>query len=105
MSGFDLSKLRFGLLTFFFYKAAARLEAAAAREIGRVGNEALDSLQSLSFSPHAGERIKESYCIRMFWIREQRAGGGVFDYLPRIHDGHIIGSLRDDAQVMSYEER
>ena len=51
-----------------------------------------------------GQARHEGLCVRMGWIREDLLHRCRLDDAARIHDGDTIDELRDDPEIVRYEQ-
>ena len=81
---------------------AARGKFAALGQVQRVGHRAGDGLDLGvdGVQPGNGEHQTLGIGMALLAVGEDNAGAGLFHHLAAVHDGHIIGHLVDDAQVM-----
>src|SRR5690242_15845038 len=85
----DLGKLRVGLVADLLRLRAARREAAALREVARIGRLTLDALQALDAfqARHAAEQRDG---VGVGRIPKDGVGGTVLDDAAGVHHGHAV---------------
>jgi len=81
-----------------------RMKPAAGGEGANLGHAAGDGAQSIGLGPESGDRMDQGLGIGMERTFQERARGGGFDDLAGVHDGHALGNVADDSQVVSDEQ-
>ena len=80
---------------------AARMEGASARPRFGMGHRAADRRQPLArHRLHARHRAQQRARVRMAGCGEELSHRRELDDLAEIHDGHVVGHLRDHAHVV-----
>src|SRR5262245_26329820 len=78
---------------------ATRHIAASGGSIQQRRDGTRDRLKS-HLAIDARDRTHQGARVGMHWLLEQRARGGSFDELTRVHDGHAVARLRHYAEIM-----
>jgi hypothetical protein len=62
-------------------------------------------MQSIYAAIETRGRLKQCPGVWMTWAIENFANGGLFDDASGIHDGDIVAHVRDNAEIMSDEQK
>ena len=65
---------------------------------------AWDAVEAVVGLVEAGQRSKEAFCIGMLRGPEQGADRGPLNNMAGVHDGHIVGHLGYDTEVVRDQE-
>ena len=102
MAGFDGFCCRMSCLANFQVSTdmAARLEAAAGRQIIQSRRVARDGSQLRAGFGNVGECLQQALGVGMLWIVENGIAVGVFGHGAAVHDQHIVTHFGHQAQVV-----
>ena len=79
---------------------APRVESATRGKVRRVGHESFDGIQPCEFFIQAGNGSEKPFGVWVQGIVVEIFNRGILDDRPRIHDGHVIANLGDNAKIV-----
>src|SRR5690606_23894694 len=105
VAGRDLAQDRRDVAALVDGEGAARVEVAAARRVGGVGDLAGQSLQRRAVVRVGdGHGLHQRRGVGVLGAVEQGFGRRQFHDLADVHDRHAVADVLDDAQVVSHEQ-
>ena len=81
-----------------------RLEAAAGRQIARIGHRALDRASRCVARRRARDELRRPTRVGVLRLGEELADTALLDHPAGIHDDDLVGDLGDDAEIVGDEQ-